>query len=396
MGEPGLDAEQIAGAAVERTGLDDFGGDTWREGLERLVVSLRDEGRLSELGNAIVVGELVGHLATRLQVVAWHREHPEIADADVVPPVVIIGQARTGTTILFDLLAQDPVSRAPLTWEVERPVPPPESATYETDARIAEEDARLANVDLLIPGFRTMHPMGALLPQECVRITALEFRSVIFPTQFRVPGYGRWILYEADLAPAYAWHRKFLEVLQSRHPAGPGGAQRWLLKSPAHIWCLDALLAEYPDALLVQTHRDPLRIIASVSSLQQKLRSMTSDDPSLPDIATEWAEYILDGLDRSVTAREDATVPADRIVDVHFADFMADPFAAIGAIYDRLGLELTADSEARMRAFLADHGQGEGGGHRYSFAATGLDEGALREQARRYQEYFGVASEPLG
>jgi hypothetical protein len=396
MAEPGLDAEQIAQAAVAAAGHDDFGGDTWRVGLERLVASLRDEARLSELGRAIVVGELVGHLTGRLQVVAWRKDHPEIADADVVPPVVIVGQARTGTTILFDLLAQDPASRAPLTWEVERPVPPPETATYLTDPRIEEEDARLSGVDLLIPEFRTMHPMGARLAQECVRITAMEFRSVIFPTQYRVPGYGRWILYEADLAPAYAWHRKFLQHLQSRHPEGPSGAQRWLLKSPAHIWCLDALLAEYPNALLVQTHRDPLRIIASVSSLQQTLRSMTSDDPSLPDIATEWAGYILDGLDRSVTAREDGTVPADRIVDVHFDAFMTDPFAAIGAIYDRLGLELTAATEDRMRLFLADHGQGEGGSHRYSFAATGLDEGELRARARRYQDYFGVASEPLG
>jgi hypothetical protein len=396
MPEPGLVAEQLVDAAVASAGSDDFGGDTWREGLDRLVDALRDEARLSELGEAIVVGELVGHLSGRLQVVAWRRDHPEIADADVVPPVVIIGQARTGTTILFDLLAQDPASRAPLTWEVERPVPPPETATYATDPRIEEEDARLAGVDLLIPHFRAMHPMGALLPQECVRITALEFRSVIFPTQFRVPTYGRWILYEADLAPAYKWHREFLQLLQSRHPDGPDGAERWLLKSPAHIWCLDALLAEYPDALLVQTHRDPLRIIASVSSLQQTLRSMTSDDPSLPEIATEWAGYIIDGLDRSVTAREDGTVPADRIVDVHFDAFMADPLAVIRAIYERLGLELTADSEQRMRAFLAAHGQGEGGGHKYSFAATGLDEGELRERARRYQEHFGVSSEPLG
>jgi hypothetical protein len=201
-------------------------------------------------------------------------------------------------------------------------------------------------------------------------------------------------MYEADMAPAYRWHREFLQHLQSRHPAGDAPADRWLLKSPAHIWCLDALLAEYPDALLVQTHRDPLRIVASLSSLMCMLRSLTCDDPTIPEVADEWAGYIAEGLDRSVTARLDGTVDPDRVVDVQFRDFMADPFAAIGSIYDSLGLELTAASEARMRSFLAEHGQSEHGTHAYSFADTGLDVDEWRERMRRYQEHFGVVSEP--
>jgi hypothetical protein len=235
--------------------------------------------------------------------------------------------------------------------------------------------------------------MGALLSQECVRMTASSFRSITFPTQYRVPSYGRWSMYEADMAPAYRWHRHFLEHLQSRHPAGGAGPARWLLKSPAHIWCLDALLAEYPGAFLVQTHRDPLSIIASLSSLEQTLRSMTCDDPTIPEIAAEWSEYIIDGLDRSVTAREDGTVSADRVVDVTFRDFMADPFGVIHRIYADLDLELTPATETRMREFLAAHSRPEGGGHHYSFAATGLDEGEIRERSRRYQEYFDVPSE---
>jgi hypothetical protein len=304
-----------------------------------------------------------------------------------------VGQARTGTTILFDLLAQDPATRVPLTWEVDQPVPPPETATYDTDPRIATTDAKLAVTDALMPGFRTMHQMGARLGQECVRITACDFRSVTFPTQYRVPSYGRWVLNDADMAPAYRWHRQFLQHLQSRHPGG--GAARWLLKSPAHIWCLDALMAEYPGALLVQTHRDPLQIIASVSSLQAVLRGMASDGPTIPEIAAEWADYILDGLDRSVAARERGTVRPDRVVDVRFDTFLADPFAPIRLIYERLGLELSAATEARMRAFLATQGQTEHGRHRYAFADTALSAAALRERARRYQEYFDVPSERL-
>jgi hypothetical protein len=165
------------------------------------------------------------------------------------------------------------------------------------------------------------------------------------------------------------------------------------VKSPAHIWCLDALIGEYPDALMVQTHRDPLRIIASLSSLMCTLRGMTCDDPSTTEVAHEWAEYIVDGLDRSVTARLDGTVSPDRVVDVKFGEFMADPFAAIGAVYDNLGLELTNESESRMRSFLVDHSQDERSTHRYSWADTGLDLAEWRERTRRYQEHFGVESE---
>jgi hypothetical protein len=323
-------------------------------------------------------------------VIAERRAHPQIADTPVVPPIVIVGQGRTGTTILHDLLSQDPATRVPRSWEVDRPCPPPRTETYDTDARIDEVESTMAMVDLVIPGFRAMHPLGARLAQECVRITALDFRSMIFPTQYRVPSYARWLLDEADMAPAYEWHRAFLQHLQSQHPT-----QRWVVKSPGHIWALDALVAAYPDALLVQTHRDPLRIIASVSSLIATLRSLATDDPSIPGAAAEFGEYILEGLDRSVTAREDGTVRADRVVDTNFDEFMADPFATIHTIYDRLGLELTNDAESRMRAFLADHPQDKYGKHRYTFAATGLDEAAWRERACRYQEYFGVPSEHL-
>ncbi|MCU0270067.1 MAG: sulfotransferase [Acidimicrobiales bacterium] len=394
MAEPTLDGitvEALAARAAARTGLDDFGGDTWRDGLDRLVWSLRHEAALHELGEAIVVEELVDYLANRLDIVAERSRHPAVAATDVVAPIVIVGQARTGTTILFDLLAQDPEHRVPLTWEVDRPCPPPETATYHDDPRIAAVDEHLAGIDLLLPEFRRMHPMGARLGQECVRITGGEFRSFIFPTQYRVPTYARWVLDEADLAPAYRWHRTYLQHLQSRCPA-----TRWVLKSPGHIWSLGALLAEYPGALLVQTHRDPLRVVASVSSLVATLRSLASADTSVPAAAGEFAGYILDGLDRSVTAREDGTVRPDRVVDVRYRDFVADPLPTIAAIYDRLGLALSAEAEGRMRAFLAAHPQDRHGGHRYTFDATGLDAVEWRARAEHYQAFFEVPSEPLG
>jgi len=386
-----LSAERAYEQAAEQTGLTDLGDDSWREGLDRLVDALQHEADLNELGVALVGGELSGYLADRMRVLEWRRTHPEIIGIDVVPPIVIVGQGRTGTTILHELLAMDRASRVPLTWEVDHPVPPPETATYDTDPRIAEVDATLAGVDLVLPGFQQMHPMGAQLPQECVRITASDFRSMIFPTQYSVPSYAHWLLHEADMAPAYRWHRMFLEHLQSKHPA-----PRWVLKSPGHVWCLESLRAEYPNALLVQTHRDPLRILASLSSLVARLRSLASDASTVERAANDFAENILLGLDRSVDAREAGTVPADHVVDVQFRSFMAEPFGTIHEIYEKLGLELAPEAEQRMRDFFAANPRDKHGTHTYTFAETGLDVGEWRERSRRYQEYFDVPSESLG
>jgi hypothetical protein len=383
-----LDVDGLVDLAREATGLDDLGEDTWREGLARLVPALREEAALTDSGVQVAAADLAAYLVNRLRVTDWHRRHPEIAAADVAPPIVIVGQARTGTTILHDLLAQDPAHRVPLTWEVDRPVPPPERATYDTDPRIAEVQAQLDVTEHFIPGFKAMHPIGARLAQECVRITGGDFRSMIFPTQYRVPSYARWLLDQADMAPAYRWHRRFLQVLQSRHHAA-----RWVLKSPGHVWCLGAVLAEYPNAVLLQTHRDPLRIVASIASLLAKLRRLASEATTVAAGAAEFADLLIEGLDRSVTARQDGTVPPGRVVDVHFRAFMADPFATIRTVYERLDLELTRETEARMRAFLAANPQDKHGGHRYSFADTGLDAGALRERVRRYVEWFDVATE---
>ena len=385
-----LDPDRLVAAAIDATGLDDFGAPEWREGLEQLAGSLTHEAALSDLGRVIAEEAIVGDLGNRLRVVAHRTDRPEISDLPVSPPIVIVGQGRTGTTILFDLLAQDPATRVPLTWETDHPCPPPRTATYDSDPRIATVDERLDALDVVLPGFRAMHPMGARLAQECVRVTVMDFRSMQFPTQYRIPSYTRWLLDEADMASAYRWHRFVLQHLASEHPAS-----RWVVKSPGHIWCLDALLAEYPDALLVQTHRDPLRIIASIGSLVAKLRSLASDDTSIPAVSAEFADYIVDGLDRSVTARTDGTIAPDRVIDVQFHEFMADPFGTIRTVYERLGLEFSAAIEAQMRGFLAEHPQDKFGGHRYTWAATELDEGEWRDRVERYVTHFDVMPEPL-
>jgi len=384
--------DRLVEAAIAEAGCDDFGADTWQEGLDLLLASAAESARLNEVGVGVLENGVVADLATRLRVEAWRKEHPAVAEQRVERPIIIVGQPRTGTTILFDLMAQDPANRAPLSWEVERPVPAPRTTTYDDDPRIALCQEQFDLVDSFIPGFSAFHELGARLAQEDVRIFTSDFRSMQFSLQFEVPTYNRWLLHDADLAPAYRWHRRFLQHLQSEHHA-----ERWLLKSPAHLWSLPQLLAEYPDAIVIQNHRDPLKVIASISALGASLREMTTDHFEVTRLAQQYGEDIMTGLERALAAREQGLFAPGQVVDIRYQDIRHDLVGAVGRIYDELGLELTAEVEARMRAFLAAHPGDQGGSlKRYSFTDTGLDEAELRERARPYQEYFGVETEPLG
>ena len=382
--------DRLVEQACELAGSDDFGDDdTWRDGLARLCEGFVSEARLNDLGVEIAVLDVIRPLTHRLQIVKWRKENPGVAAQPITRPIFIVGQPRTGTTILFDLLTQDPALRPPLTWEVDNPFPLPRPETYATDPRIAETQASIEMSEQIVPGLLAFHPMGALVGQECVRITAGQFCSMIFSVQYRLPSYYRWLLHDADYRPAYHYHRMFLQHLQS---GVPGGACRWLLKSPAHLWQLDALVAEYPDALIVQSHRDPLNVISSISALSHHLRHLASDDSSITECAAQSCEEIVVGLERGMKLRD--SLAGHRVVDVQFADFIRDPFATIRALYAELGHDLDPVAEQNMRAFLAAH-PGDGGGSRYSWADTGLDEGLVREQVSAYQDRYGVPDEPL-
>ena len=380
--------ERLVATACEEAGSDDFGDGGWQPGLDRLTDGLVNEARLSAIGVEIAYLDLMRALKNRLGVIAWRKEHPEIAREPVIAPIVIVGQPRTGTTILYDLLAQDPDLRAPLTWEVDAPCPVPQPETYHNDPRIAQTQASIELSEQIIPGFLAFHPMGALVGQECVRITASEFTSMIFSVQYRLPSYYRWLLYEADHAGAYRFHRIFLQHLQS------GVSGQWLLKSPAHLWHLDALLTEYPDALIVQTHRDPLNVISSIAALTHHLRRMGTDDSNIAECAAQSYEEVVVGLGREMALRDSGAVPAERVIDVLFTDFVNDPLTTITDIYQKLGRELRPDTAQKMRYFLAAH-PGDGGGGRYTWSDTGLDAAEVRDRVSAYQDRYGVPTEHL-
>jgi hypothetical protein len=386
---PSLEAEALIDRARRKTGLSDLGPDTFREPLDRLLRSLQQDAGLHALGRSIAAEQIVSNLENRLRLFDCLAREPGIRSGRVERPIVIVGMARTGTSILHELIGQDPTVRVPEAWEVMTPVPPPQAATYASDPRIAACDASLAQTERLIPDFRRMHRMAARLPQEDVAITSLEFTSMLFEASFRLPSYTQWFHGDSvDLAPAYALHRSFLQLLQWRCPAN-----RWVLKTPGHLWALESLLAEYPDACLVQTHRDPLQVLSSLTSLCTTLRALASDEIVPHEIAREWHELNAQAYDACIDARESGLVRPEQVIDIPFAELMSDPFAKIRQIYEKFDVEYTPDADRRMREYLATHTTEEHGKHAHRFEDTGLDLDEARASVQRYQDYFDVPSE---
>jgi len=382
-----LAPEPLLERACRRTGLGEFGDPEFREGLTRLLTSYEREARLTLLGRIIARRDVLRLLEGRLRLVESWRRHPEILGGRIERPIFILGLPRTGTSILHEMLAQDPANRVPMTWEVFEPWPPPERDSHPDDPRIEAVERHLGGVDALLPDFKRMHPMGAQLAQECVAITAFEFASWIYPTAYRVPGYQAW-LEQADARPAYRFHRRFLQYLQWKCPA-----ERWVLKSPGHLWSLDALLDVYPDARLVHCHRDPLKVVASVVSLVTTLRSLASDQVDPLEIGAEWSKSLAEGLQHAIDVRERRELPAERVFDLRFPEFMSDELGMVRRLYAHFGLALSAEAEARMRGFLESNPREKHGAHRYALRDAGLDLDAERRRFAFYQRRFEVASE---
>ncbi|MGH7332555.1 MAG: sulfotransferase, partial [Candidatus Rokuibacteriota bacterium] len=235
-----LDEPQLLAAARRRARLEDFGEDGFREPLRLVLQGLEHEARLTLIGRITAREDIVGLLANRLRLQEEGLRHPEIGAEQVRHPLFIVGMPRTGSTLLHHLLARDPASRVAQAWEVMAPSPPPEKATYETDPRIARAARQLRWFDAIAPEFKAIHPLGAQLALECIAIMSASFLSSRFHTTYRVPTYQNW-LEGQDLGPAYRFHRRVLQQLQWRMPAG-----RWVLKAPSHLVAFDALLEAYP------------------------------------------------------------------------------------------------------------------------------------------------------
>ena len=326
----------MAEGARRTGGLDDFGDGPFVEPLALFLDSLENEARLNETGRLIARERALLHIVNRLNYVNDRKLYPEIADQKIVKPVFIIGFPRTGTTILHDILAQDPDSRAPLTWEVTFPSPPPEAATFHTDPRIALTASMMPTPETETERdrqFKAMHPMGAELSQECVVMMGEAMCTPLFHNQFRVPSYEDWVDHEADWSHVYDFHSRQLQHLQWRAPQ----RDRWVLKTGAHMWGLEHLLRTYPDARIVFTHRDPVKSVTSYASLTSLVRSIGQ--------RRRRPLRGRPGLDRAAAAGPSTmrwrcgpprTYPDAIFYDMHFPDFVADQFAVVSDIYQAL------------------------------------------------------------
>ena len=384
-----LAPENLLAEASKRSGLKDYGEANFLQPFKLLLESFETEANLSLMGRIVARSETLQLLENRLRLVQAFKDNPALAGQAIRRPMFILGLPRTCTSIMHELMAQDPDNRVPMSWEVKYPFPAPELATYRTDPRIAKVEKELSGVDQLMPEFKKMHRMGAQLPQECVAITSQDFASVIFDTQYRVPGYQHWVD-QSDMKSAYRFHRQFLQHLQSKVPAN-----RWILKSPGHLWALGAMLDEYPDADIVQTHRDPLKVLTSVTSLVTTLRHMTSDKVDKEEVARRQSSLLSDALNRTMAVRDSGRLADAQVMDVYFHNFMQDPVAQMERIYQYFGYQLSDQAASNMQSFLDQHPNDKHGRHSYHFADTGLNEQEERQRFAAYQQRFAVANDPL-
>jgi hypothetical protein len=384
---PSLDERALIRAAERATGLDDFGDDQFREGLTQLLESLKQDARLNTMGRIMARRTVLGYLENRLRLWDHRKKHPELEAEPIRRPLFILGLPRTGTTVLFNLLAQDPANRAPLSWEVESPCPPPQAETFHNDPRIEAAERQFANLNRLAPTLRAIHEFGAELPQECVPITAHEFLSVQFHTIFNVTSYQTWLDRQSFL-PALRFHRRFLQHLQSRC-----ARERWVLKTPGHLPVIDELLQVYPDACIIHTHRDPLRVMPSLASLSYTLRALSSDDLDPHVVGRQQTELWGRNLDRALRARKALGERSEQFFDVRFEEVTKDPVALIGRIYAHFGLTLSDRALERMECYVRSHPRGEHGEHRYSVEDFGIDVERDGLRFRDYCERFHLRSE---
>ena len=380
----GFEAEDIIVRAERETGLAEWGDPDFLERFRELVRCIDTEGGVREASRPGAFERLLNLLKGRLTFLADRRRHPEIAEERIVPPLIACGLPRAGTTFMHSLLAQDPDNRTPKTWEITCPSPSPNSASYETDPRISAVQASLDRQGLTAPAVFEAHPFGAALPEECGFI--FDYTNLAyFGAFFDIPSYGREMP-PVDHRRAYEFHRRFLQTLQFRCKG-----ERWVLKAPTHINRLQELFAVYPDALILQNHRDPAKVISSLASLFGILRSIFSD--SMPDaklVARAQLQSLSDSMRQSMEFRE-ASGLGERFFDVHFVELTGDPLGMIRRIYDHFELEFRDEAVARMQAFLTRDHHARGARHGYTLGDIDLDTDMIEEHFREYIDHYGIA-----
>ena len=383
-----LEPTELMATACAETGLEDFGAGDFVERLGLLCDAMRQEGGFNGAGIMQQHVFILGLLKNRLLIEDLVRQHPEILEVQIAAPIIICGLPRTGTTHLHNLMSADPALRSLPYWESLEPVLPahevPEAGA--ADPRLARTDMALSFLNTALPYFNRMHEMTVEHTHEEIQLLAVDFSTMLFETTAPMPAWRDAYL-SRDQRPTYAYLRKVLQVLQWLR-----GGTRWVLKTPQHLEQFPALAETFPDATFVVTHRDPVSVTASMVTMIAYTARLTRDRVDVEGMGSYWADRLERMLRRC--AEERNVLPADRTIDVHFDEFMADDLGMVARVYDLAGQPFDQRAREAMASFMASHPRGLHGPVTYDMAQFGLDAVERREALDFYTERFGVTVEP--
>ncbi|NNL68268.1 MAG: sulfotransferase [Myxococcales bacterium] len=380
MSSDAFDENALLAEARQATGLSDFGAEDFRDGL-RALIQMAEKNPFTEKGRAQHRGRLVMLLSTRLKIQEALRRHPEILEREIVRPMFLTGLPRSGTSALFNLLAADPDARPLYLWEGIFPDPNWDLAPGEIDPRYKAMKAVAEQNRAKNPEFTKAHFADADTPEECVLLHAFGLDGGQLGYELMLEPYASWFA-EHDFGPLYRYYADLLRLLDWQRPG-----KRWLLKTPSHLWALDALVETFPDCSIVWNHRDPAVCIPSISSM---IYMIVSDRVEIG--AEAFGPLVLkhyaDSMDVALEAR--GRLDAARFVDVDYDELVSDNLAAVAKIYEQFDLPLEGPAREAMDAYSASHPQGKHGKHEYDLASFGLTREAVRERFADYVERFGL------
>lgn len=377
-----LSPQQLIRRAETLTGLSDWGPEPLLEPLTALCTSLENEARPNLVGRMIMRQFLGRILEYRLRMQRDFSAHPEILDVEIRRPVFIVGLPRTGSTLLQRLLARDPAVRWLATWEMMFPSPPPDDATVAHDPRIRIADRRLKSLNWAAPDFVMAHELAAGEPEECISLLQATLVSNAYELMTELESYRRWFQQQSLVDP-YRYYKRELQLLAWKRPR-----DHWVLKCPVHLFGIDAILEVFPDATLIQTHRDPVSVMPSVCSLFSVVQNLLSDHARTHELGPEWCRRWAEACDAAIDAR--ARGAEAHFIDIAYKDTVRDPIGVVRGIYERRGEALTPAAEAAMLAWMGGNPQHKHGKHVYRLEDYALTEAMVRERFARYYERFAA------
>ena len=386
LGRPGyLEVEALVEKARRKTGLDYLGDGSYFEALQVLIKSINGEARLTVTGRLIQQSRLVRALVHRLRIEELLRKHPEILEIDLGRIILVTGLQRTGTTLLQRLLNSNPAIRGVSGGELLEPVPAGKWKQRGTIGRRLRSVMAQRAIMYLSPQFKVVHPISDDEPEEDVLLLDLSFMSQSPEATMHVPTYSRW-LEDQDHTPAYEYFRKVLQILCWQR-----AGRRWVLKTPHHMEYLAVFLKTFPDASIIQTHRDPRKALPSFCSMVAHSRAIFSDSVDPREIARHWCRKALKMI--NVTEAVRSSVDPDRFVDVSYYDLIKEPVAQLRRIYLQIGIDFDGVAVQRAERYIEANPQNRFGRHAYRLSDFGLSEEIIAESFSSYREKYSIPFE---